>query len=218
MINKGAGVETRFLIIGAVIFGFLLLIIILFLAFGVGGKKGTNKATRSKKELAESYEKIIQNDMYHVFGKEFQEELRNKARLDFQRVINENAMFLQQDLRLTTSGLNDYMKNEISSKLEEEFSAYKQTIKDVEKMAADSITATVTASQKLQDELNQRILDETETRKAQIIDSFQEHMSDVAQYYITQALGEEIDLKDQLPYILRQLESQQEAIRKDMWL
>ena len=49
----------------------------------------------------------------HIFNDEFREELRNRGRLHFEKIIGENAMFLQQDLRLTTSQLNDYMKQEI---------------------------------------------------------------------------------------------------------
>lgn len=208
--------NTNLLIIGAGALG--LLVIILILVFVVRSRRPEHKAEKSKKELAESYEKIMQNDMYHVFGKEFQEELRNKARLDFQRVINENAMFLQQDLRLTTSGLNDYMKNEISSKLQEEFDAYKKTITDIEEMAAKSIQATVIASQELQKELDQRLLEEAEARKTQIIESFQTNMAEVVSYYITQSIGQQIDLKQQLPFILKEMEAQTEAMRKDMWL
>jgi len=42
--------------------------------------------------------------------------LRNRGRLHFEKIIGENAMFLQQDLRLTTSQLNEYMKAEITKK------------------------------------------------------------------------------------------------------
>lgn len=208
--------DTNIVIMGTGVLG--VLIVILIIVFVVRAKRPEQKAKKSKKELAESYEKIMQNDMYHVFGKEFQEELRNKARLDFQRVINENAMFLQQDLRLTTSGLNEYMKNEISSKLQEEFAAYQQTVKDVEQMASNSINATVIASQELQKQLDQRLLEEAESRKVQIVESFQANMTEVVGYYITQAIGQKIDLKQQLPFILKEMEAQTEAMRKDMWL
>lgn len=209
--------DTKFLIVGAVA---LTLVVLLLVALFVRTRanKPERKAARSKKELAESYEKIMQNDMYHIFGKEFQEELRNKARLDFQRVINENAMFLQQDLRLTTSGLNEYMKTEINKKLQEEFGAYQQAIKDVEQMAADSIQATVVASQELQRQVDQRLQEQAEARKTQIVDAFQANMADVVSFYLTQAIGEQLDLKDQLPVILKRMESQMEAMRKDMWL
>ena len=35
----------------------------------------------------------------HIFDDQFREELRNRGRLHFEKIIGENAMFLQQDLR-----------------------------------------------------------------------------------------------------------------------
>ena len=171
-----------------------------------------------KKDLAVSYEKAMQDDVYHIFSKEFHEELRNKARLDFQKVINENAMFLQQDLRLTTSELNDYLKNEISTKLQEEFTAYQQSIKDVQNMAVESINDTVTAAQQQQAALNAKLQEEAEQRKAAIIDTFEQNMSEVVSHYVLKAVGQEIDLKEQLPFILKEMQAQKEAMKKDMWL
>lgn len=175
-------------------------------------------SSKSKKELAASYEKMMQDDVYHIFSKEFHEELRNKARLDFQRVINENAMFLQQDLRLTTSEINDYLKKEIGVKLQEEFTEYQRSIKDVQQMAVESINNTVTAAQQQQTELNQRIVQEAEDRKAKIVEDFEANMAEVVSHYILKTIGEQIDLKDQMPYILREMQAQQDAMRKDMWL
>ena len=62
---------------------------------------------------------VVEKDVERVFDDEFREELKNRGRLHFEKIIGENAMFLQQDLRLTTSQLNDYMKNEIKKVLED---------------------------------------------------------------------------------------------------
>src|ERR1700755_291089 len=56
-------------------------------------------------------------DVEHIFNTEFREELRNRGRLHFEKIISENAMFLQQDLRLTTAQINDFMKDEIKKTL-----------------------------------------------------------------------------------------------------
>ena len=40
-------------------------------------------------------------------------------------------MFLQQDLRLTTSQLNEYMKTEITHKLQEDFAKYERLTKEL---------------------------------------------------------------------------------------
>jgi hypothetical protein len=66
-------------------------------------------------------EQLAQEDVSHIFNNEFREELRNRGRLHFEKIIGENAMFLQQDLRQTTTQLNDYMRAEITRTLQDEF-------------------------------------------------------------------------------------------------
>lgn len=214
-----------FIAIGGV--GALLLVVALVMALMPGknkkatpkdAKKGKKGDTQTKQELEESYEKLMQDNVYHIFTKEFHEELRNKARLDFQKVISENAMFLQQDLRLTTSEINDYLKKEISSKLEEEFAAYQQSIKDVQQAAVDSINNTVVSAQQQQELLVRKMHEDTEMQKAKIMADFEKNMAEIVNQYILTAVGNEIDLKEQLPFILREMEAQKEMMKKDMLL
>ncbi len=115
------------------ILGLILILATLFAATGafvwmalrVNG--GTRKKTGSASEDAAN---AAEHDVEHIFNDEFREELRNRGRLHFEKIIGENAMFLQQDLRLTTSELNDYMKQEISRTLQEEFAKYEESITD----------------------------------------------------------------------------------------
>lgn len=195
-----------------------LLVLIAVLVLGRGKKDPKKAQTKTKKELAESYEKMMQDDVYHIFTKEFHEELRNKARLDFQKVISENAMFLQQDLRLTTSEINEYLKKEVSGKLEEEFAAYQQSIKDVQQAAVESLNETVAAAQEQQLMLTEKMKQDTEAEKAQIVAQFEANMAEIVSHYVLKAVGQQLDLKDQMPFILREMEAQKEPMRRDMWL
>src|SRR3989338_4374578 len=89
--------------------------------------------------------KSAKEDVEHIFNDEFREELRNRGRLHFEKIIGENAMFLQQDLRLTTSQLNEFMKQEITRTLKEEFSKYEKSIIDAKQIAVESIEKTQSA-------------------------------------------------------------------------
>ncbi|HEX7963826.1 MAG TPA: hypothetical protein VF466_04535, partial [Candidatus Saccharimonadales bacterium] len=97
------------------------------------------------KSLADSYQDAAHNDVEHIFNEEFREELRNRGRLHFEKILGENAMFLQQDLRLTTSQLNEYMKGEISKELKDAFANYQSAITDAKALAIESIEKTKTA-------------------------------------------------------------------------
>ena len=86
---------------------------------------GNQTATKlSPKSVNPQLESAAKEDVEHIFNNEFREELRNRGRLHFEKVIGESAMFLQQDLRQTTSQLNDYMRTEITRTLQEEFKKY----------------------------------------------------------------------------------------------
>lgn len=152
----------------------------------------------------------------HIFDDKFREELRNRGRLHFEKIIGENAMFLQQDLRLTTSQLNDYMKQEITRKLREEFDKYEQSIMDAKQMAIDSIQKTNKAIDEERAALLQQIGQQLAQEKARQIKMFEENMTDVINHYLLAAIGSQIDLSDQLEYILTNLEANKKAIVEDI--
>ncbi len=156
------------------------------------------------------------DDVEHLFNNEFREELKNRGRLHFEKVINENAMFLQQDLRLTTSQLNDYMKQEIKKVLQEEFSKYEESIKGAKDLAISSIQKTQSAIEEQRQILQQNLTDEVAREKQQIIARFERDMAQVVNHYVLTAIGNEIDLTDQLEYILQYMEDNKEAIIEDL--
>ena len=142
--------------------------------------------------------------------------MRNRGRLHFEKIIGENAMFLQQDLRLTTSQLNDYMKNEITVKLKDEFAKYEKSIMDAKTMAMDSIKKTNDAIEEERSIVSQEVQKQILVEKKQIIDKFEKNMADIINHYVVEAIGNQIDLNDQLEHILADLEANKEAIREDI--
>src|SRR5579884_3468761 len=88
-----------------------------------GGVKG-------KKSRQDEITAAAEEDVDHIFNDDFREELRNRGRLHFEKIIGENATFLQQDLRQTTTQLNEYMRSEITKTLQDEFKKYEQSIGD----------------------------------------------------------------------------------------
>lgn len=164
----------------------------------------------------EGLEKEAAEDVEHIFNDEFREELRNRGRLHFEKIIGENAMFLQQDLRLTTSQLNDYMKQEIKRVLQDEFSKYEESISGAQQMAVDSIQKTQAAIEQQRDVLEKQLLEEVASEKARIINKFEENMADIVNHYLLTAVGNEIDLSEQIDYIYQYLEENKQAILEDV--
>ncbi|HVV25762.1 MAG TPA: hypothetical protein VHC21_01900 [Candidatus Saccharimonadales bacterium] len=179
-------------------------------------RMGSVGAAPKGKNRAESYGDAAEQDVEHIFNDEFREELRNRGRLHFEKIIGENAMFLQQDLRLTTSQLNEYMKGEITRKLKEEFAKYEQSIMDAKQLAIESIQKTNSAIDEQRKALGEQVEAELTAEKKQLIEHFEGNMADIVNHYVLAAIGDQIDLSDQLEYILADLEANKQAIIEDI--
>jgi hypothetical protein len=164
----------------------------------------------------ESLEDTAKQNAEHIFDDQFREELRNRGRLHFEKIIGENAMFLQQDLRLTTSQLNEYMKTEITKKLQDEFTKYEQSIIDAKELAVDSIQKTNAVIDEQRKTLSAQLSAQLEAEKNALIDRFEENMADIINHYVLAAIGSQIDLSDQLEYIMGELAANKEAIAEDI--
>jgi len=171
---------------------------------------------RKPKNSTNSVEEAAEQDVEHIFNAEFREELRNRGRLHFEKIIGDNAMFLQQDLRLTTSQLNEYMKSEITRKLKEEFNKYEQSIMDAKQLAIESIQKTNAAIDEQRKLMSDEVQKEIIAEKQQTIQHFENNMADIVNHYVLEAIGNQIDLSDQLEYILGELEANKKAIVEDI--
>lgn len=184
----------------------------IWLASRVSGNKKHKKGKNAHDVMTERAEE----DVEHIFNNEFREELRNRGRLHFEKIIGENAMFLQQDLRLTTSQLNEYMKAEITRKLQEEFAKYEESITDAKQLAIESITKTQEAIEQQRQLMSRQIKEEADKERILMVKRFEENMADVVNHYVLAAIGDQIDLNDQLEFILNDLETNKEAIIQDI--
>lgn len=173
-----------------------------------GGNKPSN--------LNDSIEAAAREDVEHVFNDDFREELRNRGRLNFENIINENAMFLQQDLRLTIAQINDYMKGEITSKLQTEFEKYEQGINDAKQLAIESLQKTNQAIEEERQKLSEQIQADIDATKRLLIERFENNMTDIVNHYLLAAIGDQIDLNDQLDFIIADLETNKAAIIEDL--
>ena len=194
------------------ILGMLLAATVAFiwLALNIGS------GAKNKKNPNDAFTEQAEKDVEHIFNDDFREELRNRGRLHFEKIIGENAMFLQQDLRLTTSQLNEFMKTEITRKLQEEFAKYEESITDAKQLAIDSINKTQEAIEQQRKMMSQQLSQELANEKARLIHRFEENMADIINHYVLAAIGDQIDLNDQLEYILSDLETNKEAIIRDI--
>ncbi len=176
----------------------------------------SGKSGSSNDESQPNFEKMAEADIEHIFNDEFREELRNRGRLHFEKIIGENAMFLQQDLRLTTSQVNDYMKQEITKTLQEAFSKYQESINDAENLALESIQKTQETVEKQRQIMSQQMEGEIAKEKMRLTELFSNRMAEIVNHYVLTAIGNQISLEDQLEFILAELERNKTAIIEDI--
>lgn len=227
----------------------------------------------------------------HFFDEYFREELRNRGRWYFERVINENGQLFKEDLDETVTGINQSLKEHITKRLEDAIvqinaDLKEHTVQELErrmteytksmKDAQDNALAVITENAKslalqhsqLRTTLEQNVTDQQdllhrsfEENKAQIIAmkdaqdaalqwlnqsaqamhekyqqlnetlerniavqeqvamrSFEENMAQVVEHYLLGALGDQFDVKAQLPSIIKQMEANKQAIMDDISL
>lgn len=174
------------------------------------------KSPKAGHHSSDPYSDQAKNDVEHIFNDEFREELKNRGRLHFEKIIGENAMFLQQDLRLTTSQLNEYMKSEITQKLQEEFAKYEESITDAKELAIESITKTQETIEQQRQMMGQQLAQEIATEKQRLMKRFEDNMADIVNHYVLAAIGNQIDLNDQLEYVLAELNENKKDILEDI--
>ena len=162
------------------------------------------------------FNNLAERDVEHLFNDEFREELRNRGRLHFEKIIGENAMFLQQDMRLTTSEINEFMKQEITKTLKDAFEKYESSISDAKDLALESIQKTQSAVEEQRKLMGEQLQKEVTAEKTRILTRFSNNMADVVNHYVLAAVGDQISLDDQLEYILAELEQNKQAIIEDI--
>lgn len=225
------------------------------------------------------------------FDEYFREELRNRGRWYFEKIIKESGAVFSQDLDATVDQINVDLKAHISkeldaalaqvnadikqhltSQLNEQFADYRDAMKSAQANALDLLTNSTKQleeeHQRLSQSLQQNVADQKailhdsfEDNKTQIvamkdaqhsaleflnqsihdmrddhqalkasvrekvateqdilIETFKDNMAQIVEYYLLEAVGEEFDLKDQIPAIIKQMEANKQAIVDDMTL
>jgi hypothetical protein len=108
------------------------------------------------------------------------------------------------------------MKGEITRKLQEEFNKYEQSIMDAKQLAVDSIEKTNAAVDESRKLLGTQLQQEIAEEKARTLQRFENNMADIVNHYVLAAVGNQIDLSNQLEYIIADLETNKQAIIADI--
>lgn len=140
-----------------------------------------------------------------AFTDDFREELRQRARQQFEKLMHENAMFLQQDVRVSAAQLDDFMKKEIFATLQQELAKHHETVTQTRQMLSDSVA-------KSQADLQTQLTAEKEKR----IEQLDEHLSEIIKKYVSSAVGDVITTDQQIALIVDNLNAHKGEIIEDI--
>jgi F0F1-type ATP synthase membrane subunit b/b' len=171
---------------------------------------------RAKRSMPDNVTDAAKTDVEHIFNAEFREELRNRGRLHFEKIIGQNATLLHQDLQRTTDDMSDYMRREITRTLQEEFKKYEQSIADAKKIALESMDKTVSVIEQQRHLMEDQLKAQSDAQKERVIKRFETEMASIVNHYVLKAIGNQIDLTDQLDFIMNELETNKQAIIEDI--
>jgi len=194
------------------IVGSLLSATFAFIWVAIVVSHGPKKKSRDDQDLLDDAEK----DVEHIFNDEFREELRNRGRLHFEKIISDNAMFLQQDLRLTASQINEFMKQEITKTLQETFAKYEESIMDAKQVALDTIKKTQDSVEEQRKLMSEQVKTEIEREKQRTIEQFDKNLADIINHYLIEAIGNQVSIDDQIDFILEELEKNKKHMLEDI--
>lgn len=164
-----------------------------------------NTISRPEPKGRNSASEAVNEAMSQAFTEDFREELRQRARQQFEKIIHENAMFLQQDVRVSATKLDEFMKQEIYATLQKELSVHSETVNQTRQMLSESVM-------KSQTQLREELDKEKDARLKQFDDS----LARIARKYILSAVGDVITTDQQIALIIDNLNAHKAEIIEDV--
>lgn len=166
-----------------------LLVTSIFISFWAALKKrevNHNSATHATQHQPVSPEAIAQQ----LITPEFREALQHNARQQFEGIIRESAHFIEQDIRISTSQLNDYIKQQITGLLKEQFQKYSDSILEAEKIALTSLEKSRESIEQQRLMYQKQLMHELHTEKQRIITNFEQRAARIVEQYVTKSLAD----------------------------
>jgi hypothetical protein len=186
---------------------------------------------RNAQALHEKYQQLSQSLQQTIASQEammiatFEE---NKARITVTEDAQEKALQSLEDTAETSQQqseqLNAALQKNITDQESKLATVYQENIervtatKDAQETMLQSLKASELALQEQHEQLGTVLEKTIAEQKAVMIDSFESNMAQIIEHYLLGALGEQYDLKAQLPSIIKQLEANKQAITDDMKL
>ncbi len=151
-----------------------------------------------------------------LFTDEFRTKLQERGVARFEHTLDQNAAFLQQDLRKISDSVSEHIKEEATQILKDEFTDQKQSVAAAQQHMAEAFAKVDRAIVDYQKEMTQKLDQELLAEKQRRLARFEKNMADVVIHHVEQTLGAHMEVGEQIQYILHNLEANKTAIVEDI--
>jgi signal transduction histidine kinase len=143
-------------------------------------------------------------------------ELQAKLKAAYEAKISEATQTFGADLHDTSQKLSEQVQRLTTTVIEEELEAYQKTLEEVRKTATEAMDQIHQAVEHQRSEMRQGMEAELAAEKKILAEKFDAKMGDVVASYISESLGNGVDLGAQMQFIIGSLEAHKDDIRKDL--
>lgn len=142
--------------------------------------------------------------------------------LDAQFVEYSTAMKNAQTIALDSLNKNassmQSKHEELGALLDVQFTQYGDELKETQRAALESLGKNAQTMQEQYQDFKNALEQKVTSQESTIIAGFEDNMASVIEHYLANALGDQYDLKSQLPSIIAQMEANKQEIVDDMKL
>lgn len=156
------------------------------------------------------------NNTQQVFTPEFIEELRNKARRDFDELVKTHAAQLNQQLSQAVSELDKPLNQQVEGLVQQQLADHQDVINSSRQSVALASLASKEALEHHGKTVKQSVEHDLQQLKQQRIEHFEQNMAEIINHYLLAAIGHQADSKDQIAQIISELEAHKAQMVQDI--
>jgi hypothetical protein len=132
--------------------------------------------------------------------------------------LNDSAHVVEEEHKKLSESLQKSISNQrvMATNLFDENMVEMTKVKDAQSEALESLSQSVHAVKEQYEQLSTTLQSNVKKQEEMLVGAFEENMAQVIEHYVLGALGDQYDMKAQLPAIIGQLQSNKQAIVDDM--
>lgn len=139
-----------------------------------------------------------------------------KGRKQLEAVISERVTFLQNDLMAGVSSINSHIKQKLSQSLQNEMKQYSTSLAEMRKVTENIVKQSQYKTEQQYEELKDQLAKSLMDEKQRIVQQLEENITDIVSYYIQTAVGKNLELHEQIPFIIANLQAEKASIIEDV--